>query len=175
MDIRYVLVCCLAVLCLPMVSSGSETLPIVGWAEKVSLLPEGLVIRAKIDTGADHSSLNVPMYETFLKGGEMWVRFAVTNAEGHSVVFERRVERVATIKRRGNKSKRKREQIKRPVVKIGICTGGAFREVDVNLADRRKFKFPMLIGRSFLKGLLLVDASAQYSADPTCPGAVERE
>ena len=50
---------------------------IIGWIETVQILPENLSLSAKMDTGADHSSLNVIDPMEFMKGEEKWIRFSI--------------------------------------------------------------------------------------------------
>lgn len=136
----------------------------IGWIEKVRIYPEGLLLDAKIDTGADHSSLNVSEMTEFRRRGKRWVRFTVQTAEGSHLSLEKPVSRYVRIKRKGAKSQR------RPVVLIDICLGTIYKiDVPVNLADRRNFKFNMLIGRSFLENTAIVDSSQTYSIEPNCP------
>ena len=56
----------------------------------------------------------------------------------------------------------------RPVVAIKICLGSTVKEVEVNLVDRSGFGYPILIGRSFLAGDFLVDASREGIAPLNC-------
>ncbi len=136
----------------------------IGWIENVRIYPEGVVIDAKVDTGADHSSLNVSELSEFRRGGKRWVRFAVLTTDGIKMYLEKRVLRFAKIKQKENKSQR------RPVVRLDLCLGNIYkRNVHVNLADRHKFKFNMLIGRSFLKNTALVDSSLTNTIEPHCP------
>ena len=137
-------------------------LPVVGLVEKVRLHPGGLVVHAKIDTGADVTSLNANNLKIRKRDGKTFVRFSVTNRDGLSQNFERRIRRTARIKRHEAKS------IRRPVVVMGLCFGKLYREVEVNLAQRSKFKFQMLIGRNYLAGNMLVDASKTYTVEPKC-------
>jgi hypothetical protein len=143
-------------------SAAAENKQIMGWMEKALLLPENLVVRAKLDTGADHSSLNVPTMAEFERDGERWIRFSVTNHNGESSAFERPVIRVAKIKRHGEIRQ------ERPVVLMGICLGRCLKEVEVNLVDRSGFKCQLLVGRSFMRGDIVVDPSVEYAADPQC-------
>ena len=137
--------------------------PTIGWIEKVRIYPEGFVVDAKIDTGADHSSLNVSEISDFFRGEKRWIRFAINTGEGDKLYLEKPVIRYAKIKRKGAKSQR------RPVVLIDICLGNIYEnDVPVNLADRAKFKFNMLIGRSFLKNTALVDSSMTFTIEPDC-------
>lgn len=135
---------------------------VVGWTEKAVLYPGGLEIRAKVDTGAETSSLNCECRNFFEKDGEQWVRFSVTNYQGERVWLERKIHRTAEIKRHFGGIQ------ERPVVKLGICLGSVYRETEVNVIDRSGLKYPLLIGRQFLEEEFLVDSSAQFINPPRC-------
>ena len=145
-------------------STAHNDKPTIGWIENVRIYPEGFVLDAKIDTGADHSSLNVSELSEFRRGGKRWVRFAVLTTDGITMYLEKPVVRYAKIKQKENKSQ------KRPVVQFDLCLGKIYkRAVPVNLANRHNFKFNMLIGRSFLKNTALVDSSRTNTVEPHCP------
>jgi hypothetical protein len=135
---------------------------LVGWIEKVRIYPGDLVIYAKLDTGAKNSSLNASHVTVFERGGEQWLRFDVTSRYGKTVTIERKVRRVVKIKRHGAKPE------KRFVIRMGVCLGNSYKEVEVNLAERSDFLYQMLIGRSFLAGSFIVDSSAKYTTKPNC-------
>ena len=137
----------------------------VGWFEKARLFPGGYEISAKIDTGADHSSLNVSELTLFHHQGNEWVRFTVIDDHGKQHNLERKLLRLARIKRHLGPRQ------ERPAVLLGICVGSQYREAQVNLVDRGKFKFPLLLGRSFLSDAFIVDPSKSYALEPDCPGA----
>jgi hypothetical protein len=142
------------------VSAGNKQ--IVGWVEKVLISPGNLVLQAKLDSGADNSSLNALDVVEFERNSEKWVRFELVDDLGQSVVIERRLVRIAKIKRhRGMRQER-------PVVRMGICVGNYYKEAEVNLVDRSKFKYPLLIGRSFMGDALVIDPSAQFTLEPEC-------
>ena len=134
-----------------------------GWVEKVSVGEPTITIRAKIDTGAEHSSLPARDYELYKKGTVEWVRFTLNNKEGETLIVDKPVMRFTQIKQKND-----RPSIKRPVIELGVCMGNVYKVVQVNLADRAKFNFPMLIGRSFLKGNFVVDADHKYINEPDC-------
>lgn len=135
-----------------------------GWLEKVKLYPGAVMVHAKLDTGADYSSLDSAAMEEFERDGKKWVRFEVISRFGQKENIERPVVRSAWVKKRnGNHSKRN-------VVRLGICLGKTYMEADVNLVDRSNFTQPMLIGRNFLAGNALVDASSSYTVEPDCKG-----
>ncbi len=141
-------------------ASGIGTKSVMGWRERARLVPENLVVEAKLDTGADSSSLNVPELTVFTRDGDRWVRFSVTSSEGTRKTFERKVVRVAKIKRHFG------ERQERPVVLMRLCVGSYCGETEVNLVDRSRFKCQLLIGRSFMGGAILVDSSVEHSIEP---------
>ncbi|MFH0826242.1 MAG: RimK/LysX family protein [Pseudomonadota bacterium] len=147
----------------PTQSPAGETKLVVGWVETVRILPGNLMIEAKMDTGADHSSIHVPEMTMFEREGRQWVRFGLRDKEGKLVELERMVVRKARIKRHDSKNQQ------RPVVSLGICLGSLYREVEVNLIDRSRFKLPMLIGRSFMGDGIVVDPTLQFTQEPACP------
>ncbi len=143
-------------------AQGKETF---GWAEKIKIFPTSIVIHAKLDTGADYSSLNASQIEQFERDKEKWVRFSLVNRYGQKVTLERPIKRFATIKSHSSKNQ------KRPVIRLGICAGKTYMEEDVNIVDRTKFEYQMLVGRSFLAGNGVVDPSMTYTSDPDCKEA----
>ena len=145
-------------------SQAAEAKKVIGWVEKVAILPEKVVLTAKIDTGADNSCLDVREYSFFDRDGERWVRFEIAEDGDKGEAVERKVERMAEIKRHKGKAQ------SRPVVKMVLCRGGVKREAEVNLTDRHRFKYRMLIGRSFLDGEFSVDPSIKLTVEPVCRG-----
>jgi hypothetical protein len=159
----------LVFLCILFTASGfaeqpppKDDLRVAGWVERVSIFPGNLNIKAKLDTGARHSSLNAKHIEEFERDGAIWVRFQLKNWKGRIESFEAAVVRMATIKQHDA------ESVTRPVIRLGICLGTVYKEVEVNLEDRSKFNYQLLIGRSYLKNSFLVDASATFTLKPNC-------
>lgn len=75
---------------------------------------EGLVIQAKLDTGADVSSLHATSIRVTRGADGNRVSFDVTGEDGRVIHFERRVERIA----RGRRASGGVQE--RPVVLLGI-------------------------------------------------------
>jgi hypothetical protein len=153
----------------PSTSSDSSTeiqkKTIVGRIEKARIFPGDIVFRAKMDTGARNSSLDTHNIKEFERDGEPWVRFEVTNHEGDKRTIERKLIRLARIKEHDLSVQT------RPVIILGICVGTLYREVEVNLVDRRNFNYPLLIGRSYMTGSLVVDPALKNTSKPDCMGA----
>lgn len=144
--------------------SPSQDKDIVGRVEKVRIYPGDFLIRAKLDTGAKSCSLSAPNMTRFSKNGQEWVRFKLKNHNDEEITVERKILRQARIKQRDRDTER------RPVILLGVCLGRRYREVEVNLVDRTVFNYPMLIGRGFMIGHVVVDPELKYTADPTCDG-----
>lgn len=143
-------------------SAEAQTRRTMGWVEKVKIFPEDVLLQAKLDTGAENSSLDAENIEEFEKDGKKWVRFELINRFGKTVVFEKKVVSVAKIKTPRGKA------IHRPVVRFGLCLGDQYMEAEVNLQNRDGYDYQMLIGRSFLAGNIIVDPAIMYTAEPNC-------
>ncbi len=140
-----------------------EEKSIIGWIETVQILPDNVSLAAKIDTGADNSSLNATDIIEFMQGEKPWIRFSIPLAAGEAVTLEKPLGRYTRIKRKRGTS------LKRAVVLLDLCIGTIFKkDVPVNLANRTGFKYPMLIGRSFLKGSAIVDSAFTLTQEPAC-------
>jgi len=143
-------------------SLQAETIQVIGWIEHVQIQARNIILKAKIDTGADNSSIHADNIQVYDKNGTQWVRFTVRNRENQSADFELPLISYAKIKRK------RAEPLLRPVVNMGLCIGNTVKMVDINLANREHFKYRILIGRSYLKEQYLVDSSKQHTIEPDC-------
>ena len=132
----------------------------IGWREWILLPDLGLpCIKAKIDTGAKTSCLHAFVIEPFQKDGEEWVRFGIhpfqknTKKEVYceSKIFDKRVVSDSG----GHKEERY-------VIDTTIVLGPLRWSAEFTLTNRDSMKFRMLLGRSAIRGKLLVDSSASY-------------
>ena len=150
------------ILMLPAVSPGADDLARAGWIEKAMIYPQKIVMHAKLDTGAENSSLHAEELEFVTRDDDTWVQFDVSNRDGDSVSVEAKVVRTANIKRHfgGRQS--------RPVVMLDLCIDGKRKPVEVNLVDRSGLNYKLLVGRNYLKDSFLVDSGATYRLSPDC-------
>lgn len=131
---------------------------VIGELEHVTLTAEELRLKARIDTGAQTSSLGIDSQLAFERDGKKWLRFSIKQAESEKPIeFERPVVRTATIKRHGA------EAMERPVVTMKIRLGSIDLQREFTLADRSEFKYPVLIGRNVLLGKYLVDVNRKFT------------
>jgi hypothetical protein len=143
-------------------SAAEPTLEILGFLEDAVIYPEGLQFRAKLDSGADTSSVHAEGMRYFEKDDRDWVSFTVVNRYGEPERIERAVQRFAAIKSKRGTSQR------RPVVRLGFCVSEIFEVVEVTLVDRSNFSSEVLVGRNFLAGKILVDSSLTFTTHPNC-------
>lgn len=122
---------------------------IYGYVEKVTLLDQDLTLSAKLDTGAKSASLNAVNISEFEKKGVPYLRFTVPSKQG-DFNFEGEYIGKVKIKVRANEynpSAQKNAPIKRPVVLLHVKLGDKVRAIQVNLTSRKRFIYPLLLGR----------------------------
>ena len=137
---------------------------IIGEIEWVSVEPESIRQKARIDTGAQTTSIGVIAQQKFERDGENWVSFTIKNRQtGKETELKRPISRLVKIKRHNAPS------VERYVVKLDLKLGSLAQTTEVSLADREQFEFPVLIGRNFLDGMATVDVSKKFTALETKP------
>ena len=128
-------------------------LGIIGAVEPIYIIPMKAPFQARIDTGAETSSLDVDEYHYFERDGVKWVSFKITNTTNNEVqTFEKRVQRRVSIRRIKSNEKR-------PIVDLEVKFGGKIIKAEFSLAKREKFEYQVLIGRNILTGRAVVDTA----------------
>lgn len=140
----------------------NDTQYIFGRTEQVALLPENYQVMAKLDTGADMSSLNAIEQYLFKKDDQQWVKFTIYDQVNRKkYTLSRHIIRYVKIKNRKTNTKNEiKPSYRRPVVNINVCIGRHIKKIPVNLIDRSHFKYPLLLGWKTLKRFhALIDPS----------------
>ena len=139
-----------------------DNLLVVGGVERVQVEPQGVVLEARIDTGARTSSIDAQDIVPFERDGKPWVKFRLPlrDEKKSSVEITTPVTGRASIKRHGE------APLRRLVVSLRVVLGPIDRVSDFTLADRAGYDFPVLIGRSYLQGLALVDVDREKTLTP---------
>ncbi|NOI92622.1 peptidase [Vibrio splendidus] len=133
----------------------AEPLFKVGHIEVVEV--NGMTFPAKLDTGADVSSMNAVNIKRFKKDGQDMVTFTYQNNQGDKQEFTKPVIDVMRIKAK------KGEKVNiRPVVEMKVKLGDLEKEVRVNLQDRSRFEYSMILGKNFLKHGAVVSSDEDY-------------
>jgi len=152
---------------------------IVGWVEPVTVA--GRMMDAKLDTGAQTSSIDARDIGHFNREGRPWVQFRLgarrnipaktSQGSGREttddVVIEAPVVRRAHIKRAGAPTER------RLVVTLPMCLAGVSAETEFTLSDRVALDYRVLIGRAAL-GQLAIDATRTHVTAGSCPSGVSK-
>lgn len=135
----------------------------LGYIENVIVGNLGLMMKAKLDTGADTSSVHARNVEVYKRGDrDHWVKFRLVGKDGRSIRYDQNVIRFAAIKTKTGGT------IRRPVIRMPICVGGRWGRAEINLADRGEFDYEMLIGREFLAGRVIVDSGDKFMSQQAC-------
>ena len=154
----WVLACVLVISPGACARTGSE-LEVVGAVESVALVGEDVSLDARIDTGATLCSLDAHSISAFEKEGARWVRFAVHAPDGaRAIEVERPILRSVEVKRHGE------PDAERHCVTLRLRLGATSTEVEVTLADRSNYEYPLLVGRDLLAGRYMVDVSRERIA-----------
>ena len=139
-------------------TAGKLHLPIVGAVELVHIESADIKLKARIDTGAETTSIHAEDIQLIEKDGRRYVRFVLIDpARGERVQQELRLRRRVLIKQSYGPDER------RYVVRMWLTLGNTRSRVDVNLSDRTNFQYPLLIGRNFLTDSLIVDVSRHHT------------
>lgn len=131
---------------------------IIGRIEEVDLPEWGFFnLEAKIDTGAYTSSLHCHHIEPFTKNDERWIRFYLLDPD-HAAYSDQKMELPIHDKREVKSSNGETEL--RYFVQTKISFFGEPYSIEFSLTDRSAMKYPLLIGRKFLKkGPFIVDVT----------------
>jgi len=128
---------------------------VIGWREWVELPDWGLRVKAKIDTGARSSSIDVTRIKHLPSGR---VRFEVRplRKAGKTRAVEADILKSTRVKSSNGQVQ------ERIVVRTTLRLAGVEKAIHVTLTCRRKMLHRMLLGREALGGDFLIDAGADH-------------
>jgi hypothetical protein len=132
---------------------------IIGSLEWLYMDPPGRHYRARVDSGAETSSLSASEVIEFERDGDDWVRFTFQHdSADESVDFELPIKRTVLIRQASSES-----LDRRVVVELDIRLGDELQTTEFTLTDRSRMTYPVLLGRAFLMDLYVVDVSRSYT------------
>ena len=140
----------------PFPASRDSQKIVIGQVEEVTLVPWGINLPARIDTGATISALDARDVSVRNNLAD----FKLGNEYGGSRLRLPVVDWVDIRSSVGTE--------KRPVVEIGICLGPKLMRALAALSNRSQMAYPFLVGRNVLNGRFLVDTSRSKAARPAC-------
>lgn len=139
-----------------------------GWREWVSL-PElgGARIKAKLDTGARTSAIHAWNIELEEREDEAWLSFDLHPLQRDNrrvIPCRARLLETRTITNTGGHKER------RYIIRTPLTLGNATWPIELSLANRDEMGFRMLIGRTAIRGRLVVDPGRSFLLGPKPPG-----
>jgi hypothetical protein len=129
----------------------------IGEVEDVILMPWGVRLPARIDTGAATSSLDARELNVKNNMAEFRLPKKYGSLQLRLPVVEWQKIRSADFRER------------RPVVEITFCMGPKLIRAQVTLNNRSTVSYPLIIGRNVLKDKFVVDCMHSNCLPPTCP------
>jgi hypothetical protein len=147
----------------PDLTLGEPDKPVIGAEEYVRILPYGFTLPARIDTGAATTSLDARNIS--VEGST--VTFTLPPKWGGATIT------APIIDWKNIRTSKSRE--KRPVVELELCIASKKLRVRVNLNDRSRMRYPLLIGRNVITGNFIVDTSQSFSNSPETEGTEDTE
>ena len=131
----------------------------IGGIEWAFIEPGNVALEARIDTGAETSSIHAEDIQLIEKDGKRWVRFSLTHPETNvKIPLERRLHRRILVKQTAENV-----EDRRYVIRMWVTLGESRTWLDVGLSDREGFEFPLLIGRNMLMDTFVVDISQRHT------------
>lgn len=146
---------------------------LLGRVEWVGFPDIGSYFKARIDTGANTSSLSARDITEFERDGDKWVKFKLALREDAKYFVpevrdkwvEAKVSRTVTIVQASGREDR-------PVVSMLMTLGDIKQRVEFTLNDRRDLTYPVLLGRRFMMDIAAVDVSRTFiNPRPEFPGS----
>lgn len=158
------------------VASETDGKTLLGRSEWVGMPSIGTYLKARVDSGANTSSLSASDITRFERDGENWVRFKLALNDSDVVVDRVRdewieapiIRRVRIVQASGEES--------RPVISLLMTLGPIRETVEFTLNDRTHLDYPVLLGRRFMMDIATIDVSETYLHErPEFPGGEPAE
>ena len=135
----------------------TKTKKTIGRVDKIDLPEFGLEnLECKIDTGADTSSIHCTRIRIVEKDGEEFLKFRVLDKK--HPLYSRETHTVNYFSEKVVKSSSGHAE-SRFVIKTKAIVFGREYPITFTLSDREKMKYPVLLGKRFLKNRFIVDVS----------------
>ncbi|WP_432737913.1 ATP-dependent zinc protease family protein [Maridesulfovibrio sp. FT414] len=133
---------------------------VIGWREWAAFPQLNIpAIKFKTDTGAKTSCLHSFRQDLFMKGGKQWIRFGIHPIQKRTdieVFCEAPVVEFRNVTNSGGDTE------ERPVISSRIILGELEWDIELTLTNRDSMRFRMLLGRSAMEELLVVDPAGSY-------------
>lgn len=149
----------------PVVDERLDKKTLVGRSEWIGLPEVGTYLEARIDSGAEMSSLSATEITPFERDGEDWVRFKLGLNDEDSVIESKRDEWIEAPVERRVRAAQANGDASRPVISLLLTLGPLRESVEFTLDDRTHLDSPALLGRRFLMDITIVDVARRHIYD----------
>lgn len=142
---------------------------VVGEVEHIYLAEPDQIYTARIDSGAETSSIDARNITRFERDGNNWVRFDVpVPGSDKLVTLEKEISRrVRVIQASADEAER------RVVVELQFAIGDHEQVAEFTLTDRTNLTYEVLIGRNVLRDVMLIDVGKEYATE--LPASVRKK
>jgi hypothetical protein len=137
----------------------TEAKRVIGQTEMIAISDASLALVARVDTGARTTSVHAENIEI----ADENVRFELVGNCGQRIAMERPITKTATVRNASGIEER-------VFVELTLEHDGNSKPVLVNLRDRSRMTYPLLLGRNWLQGDYVVDVSHE----PVIPKVADR-
>lgn len=128
---------------------------VLGEEESIYVKDLNRNLLSRVDTGATTSSIGAKDIETSKKDGKSYVTFKLAHKDWESETMTLPVERWAEVRQ----SSTEELSDPRPVVNLAIQIGEYKSVTEFSLTDRSHLEYPILLGRTFIDNVAIVDVS----------------
>lgn len=145
-------------------SKSKKDKPHLGWREVIDLPELGLkAVRVKVDSGARTSALHADDIEFFTRRGRSYVRFSL---ELEPRKHKRKVTREFPLIERREVRSSIGVSTHRPVILTTVRIGEEVWPIEITLVNRDLMGFPMLLGRTAIRGRFFIDPGRSFLQTP---------
>lgn len=129
----------------------------LGYIEKIKLLPENILIDAKLTPSLNENSMHAEDIKELKVKNKTWVTFSTVDKTGNKIELKRKVVSKKIINNKNYYT-----------VDISFCIDNKILKIEFALKNRSRFSTHVKIGRDALAGLYLIDPGSTRISKPIC-------
>jgi len=127
---------------------------IIGWREWIEIPEWNVKLKAKIDTGAKSSSIDVK--DLRREGEQLFFTVCLSRKRDKDIEVTSTIHRSTLVKSSNGISQ------ERHFIKLRMIMGGVEKNIEVSLACRKNMLHRMLLGREALQNDFLIDSGLDH-------------
>ncbi len=148
-------------------NSATTNKQVVGWVEHAVIIPLDATVKVKMDSGAQTSSMDANQIKVYKVNDQRRVKFRLhMKDEKTGDEFYRNMDMPVT---RQVQLTGAGGMDRRVAVSLPICIGDQVLLEEFTLRDRDNMLYSVLIGRTTIAKIGLIDVTRTYLLKPNCP------